>query len=220
MSGVHHTLTFAVRFFDHFSGQAVPQELPVRLATGRQKPVKRQDGTGHRQADGTYRFRDAPPGNQEILWREPFRRTQAGWTRWEAADPSVTLPVADPTVAEEIELWPTADAAARAGATGIRGKLTGPDPDGLEVRIALQGQPFDRVTRSDQAGEFLFLPPGSLPLNAARRVPLTIETRLPGGAPRAVAGATFHPSTAGADFVGADFTVLPNIVSRVIFQLA
>lgn len=220
MSPIQHQLSFAVRFLDHFSGRPVPDELPVRLFTGRQRPAERQDGAGHRQADGTYRFLNAPDGAQAILWRDPFLRTQNGWTRWETDDPVVTLPVSDPAALLDVELWPTAEAVARTGVTGIRGKLEGPDVMGLEVRIALQGQPFDRVTRTDQAGEFLFLPPGSLPVSASGRVPLTIEVGVPGGAARAVAQGRFQPPTAGADFVGADFTALPQIVSRVILQLA
>ena len=100
-----------------------------------------------------------------MLWRDPFTRGHAGWTSWED-DPEIVLPRADPQAMIDVELWPTADAVAPAAATGVRGKLVGAAVDGLDVRIARQGEPFDRFTRSDQSGEFLFLPPGALPPNA------------------------------------------------------
>lgn len=217
---ITHALSLAVRFLDHFSGRPVPQELPVRLSESYDRPALRPDGGGARQTDGSYRFRGASPGIRRILWRDPFQRSQSGWIRWEIADPEVTLPLATPTQVIEHDLWPTAAAPVAPGATGVRGKLRGTGAGGLEIRIALQGQPFDRMTRSDQAGEFLFLPPGTLPLDAGGRVPLTIEARIPGGAVRPILSGSFLPDTAGAAFAGQNFTILPQTVARVTFQLA
>lgn len=217
---VTHALSLSVRFLDHFTGRPVPQELPVRLAGSLLRPARRQDGSGRRQADGTYRFLSVPAGPQRILWRDPFQRSQSGWTRWETADPEVTLPLADQTEVVQHELWPTATADAAPGAAGVRGKMLGATAAGLEIRIAVQGQPFDRLTRTDQAGEFLFLPPGALPLDATGRVPLVIQARSPGGPPRVILSGTFQPAATGAPFAGPTFTIPPQTVARVIFQMA
>ncbi|MCZ0962480.1 hypothetical protein [Paracoccus benzoatiresistens] len=217
---VSHALSLAVRFVDHFSGRPVPQELPVRLSETLARPALRPDGSGARQTDGSYRFLGASPGTRRILWRHPFQRSQSGWIRWDPADPEVTLPLAVPAQVIDHDLWPTADAQVAPGTTGVRGKLRGAGGAGLEIRIALQGQPFDRMTRSGQAGEFLFLPPGALPLDAGGRVPLTIEARIPGGAVRPILSGSFLPASAGAPFAGQDFTILAQTVARVTFQLA
>ncbi|MBK4216500.1 hypothetical protein JJJ17_11235 [Paracoccus caeni] len=219
MTGIRHQLSLIVRFRDHFTGQPVPQELPVRLAGSLLRPVRRPDGKGIRQADGSYRFLGAGTGAQTILWRRPLTRAEAGWVRWDADDPQVTLPLPDPATVVEVDLWPAADAIATAGQTGIRGKLQGSDTAGLEIRIAQQGQPFDRMTRTDQGGEFLFLPPGAMAPDMAGRIPLTIEARIPGGAARPVASGRFIPDSAGAAFAGQDFTIAPQSVARVVFQL-
>ena len=215
-----HRLSFAVRFVDHFSGEPVADELPVRLADTLQRPATRSDGAGHRQPDGTYRFLNAPDGDVTVLWRQPFERTQAGWSRF-AADPVIHLPLADAATPVAVDLWPSAGAQAPASATGVRGKLVGANAGGLTVRIARFGQPFDRFTLSDAAGEFLFLPPGRLtPDPATGRVPLSIEVRQPGGALRAVIGGAFLPPTAGAAFAAADFDIAPRTLPRIRFQLA
>ena len=172
---IRHRLSFAVTFIDHFSREPVPAELPVRLAGSFHRPALEPGRRSRRQGDGTYRFTDAPPGAQQILWREPLNRTQAGWARWDDADLAIMLPLPNPATLASFELWPTADAALPKGTTGVRGKLVGADNGGMEVRIARTGQPFGRFTRSDDYGEFLFPLVGRLPLNAARRISLTIE---------------------------------------------
>lgn len=217
---IGHSLSLTVRFRDHFSGRPVPQELPVRLADSYLRPARRQDGNGQRQADGTYRFLGVPAGVQRVLWREPFQRSQAGWTRWDAGDPEVILPLADPAQVVEYELWPTQSAEVAPGSTGVRGKMQGTNAAGLEIMISLQGQPPDRVTRTDQAGEFLFLPPGALPVDPTGRVPLVIVARGPGGLPRTITSCSFQPTSAGASSAGPDFTILPQTVARVIFRMA
>lgn len=216
---VSHRLSLLLRVVDHFTGSPPATVFPVRLSQDYVRPVRRADGAGRRQADGTYRFTNLSPGTSRLLWRDPFTRSHDGWTRWND-DPEVSLPVADPAGALTLEVWPTAAATAPAGATGVRGKLTGPGALGRIVRIALQGQPFDRFTRSDDFGDFLFLPPGALPPNAAGRVPLEIEVRDPDGTMRAVTGGSFLPVSAGAPFAGATFTILPRSVPRILFQLA
>lgn len=221
MSGdpLGHRLSLVVRPIDHFRGEPVEDELPVRLAGTFLRPVQGPGGRSRRQDDGAYRFVDLRGGTVRVLWREPFARGHGPWVRWED-DPTVMLPLADPARFVDVELWPAAHAAAPASSTGVRGKLEGPNATGQTVRIALQGGPFDRYTRSDDHGDFLFLPPGRLPIDATGRVPLSIEVVAPDGTPRAVSGGSFVPAAAGAAFAGADFTLTPRIVSRVVFQLA
>ena len=216
---VSHKLALSLRFLDHFSGAPVADELPVRLAAGLARPVQRPDQRGSRQDDGSYRFRNLAGGTTTLLWRDPFTRSQAGWTNWET-ETVIALPRPDPQVTVDVELWPTAAAVAPASATGVRGKLAGAAVDGLTVQIAHQGDPFDRFTRSDQTGEFLFLPPGALPANAAGLVPLTAEVRTAAGVLRPVTGGAFVPASAGPAFAGANFTVAPRSVPRIVFQLA
>jgi hypothetical protein len=215
--GVRHRLSFVVNFIDHFSREAVPAELPVRLADSFQRPAFMPGGRSRRQPDGGYRFTNAPPGPQRILWRDPLTRTQSGWARWDDPDPTVTLPMPNPATPAEFELWPTASADVPHGTAGVRGKLDGPQNGGLEVRIAPTGQPFDRFTRSDDNGEFLFPLGGRLPLTAAGLVALTVEVRPPGGAVRAVSGGSFVPASAGASFPAADFEIAPGAIARIRF---
>lgn len=214
-----HRLSLAVRLVDHFSEAAPEVEFPVRLGGSLARPVLRPGGGGARQSDGTYRFRDLAIGTSRVLWRLPFTRGHGGWTRWED-DPEVTLPRPDPATPMDIVVWPEASAPAPAGATGVRGKLIGANAQNLTVRIARQGQPFDRLTRSNETGEFLFLPPGGLTPSNIGLVPLTIAVSDAGGAPRVVTGGRFVPSSAGADFVGANFVIPPRSVPRVLFTLA
>jgi len=215
-----HRLLLAVRLVDHFSGEPVADEFPLRLAGSYQRPVRGPGGARRRQADGAYRFINVPEGTVRVLWREPFARTHGAWLRWPDGDPQFTLPLADPLAYADVQLWPAPHAPAPASATGVRGKLTGANAAALTVRIAVQGEPFDRYTRSDDNGEFLFLPPGRLALDANGRVPLRIEVRDGGGAWRAVADGRFVPDSTGAVFAGPDFTVTPRIVSRIVFRLA
>jgi hypothetical protein len=222
MSGdvLQHRLSLTVRLIDHFSGAPPADEFPVRLASVLVRPVLRSDAAGRRQDDGTYRFRNLQGGPARVLWRQPFSRGHAGWTNWDA-DPDVILPVAAPAVPLDIAVWPMASATAPQGATGVRGKLQGQNIGGCRVRIAPTGQAFDRFTRSDSAGEFLFLPPGALPTTApGGRIPLTIEVIDAGGVPRAVNGGRFLPDGAGAPFAGPNFTIPPRGVPRIFFQLA
>ena len=220
---VSHRLSLAVRLLDHFSGEPVADEFPLRLAGSHQRPVLAPGGATRRQADGAYRFINVPEGPVSVLWREPFTRQHAAWLRWPDGEPQFTLPLADPTAYADVPLWPAPHATAPAGATGVRGKLvdtaTGASAAGLGVRIAVQGEPFDRYTRSDDLGEFLFLPPGRLALDASGRLPLRIEVRNGAGVLRAAADGRYVPESTGAAFAGPDFTVAPRTVSRLVFRL-
>ncbi|MGL4397970.1 MAG: hypothetical protein ACRCS9_15645 [Hyphomicrobium sp.] len=216
---VRHQLSFAVCFIDHFSGDAVATELPVRLGGSFQRPAPQPGGRARRQSDGSYRFTNAPPGAHRILWRDPLMRTQSGWARWDDPEPQITLPLADPAVRSEFELWPTAEAEAPNNVAAVRGKLDGPSAGGLDVRIAQQGQPFNRFTRSDLNGEFLFLLGGRLLPNSAGLIALTIEVRPPGGAVRVLSGGHFVPTSTGTAFPAADFEITPGAVARIRFQL-
>jgi hypothetical protein len=214
-----HRLSLAVRVVDHFSGEPLAEELPLRLGGSLQRPVLAPGGATRRQADGAYRFINVPEGLVTLLWREPFARRHGGWLRWPDGDPQFALPLPDPAAWAELPLWPAPSAGARPGATGVRGRLVGTGAAGLTVRIAVAGEPFDRYTRSDDNGEFLFLPPGGIQGQAAGRVPLRIEVQAGVGAPRVAAGGFFVPDGAGAAFAGADFTVNPRSVSRIVFRL-
>lgn len=217
---VRHMLSFAVRFDNHFNGEPVPEELPVRLAGSFIRPAARPGGGGYRQADGTYRFVNLPSGRHRLLWRAPFSFGQAGWMRWYDPVPEVTLPLVDPTQSLRFQLWPAAGATAPTGAAGVRGKLKGVDVAGLEVRLVLQGQPFAHFTCCDDAGEFLFLLGGRLPVNAAGRVPLAMAVRRSDGAPRILAGGSFLPGSAGSAFGADQFEILPGQVARILFNLS
>lgn len=218
---VRHQLSFAVRFIDHFSREAVANELPVRLSGSFQRPAPQPGGRSRRQGDGSYRFVNAVPGAHRILWRDPLTRTQSGWARWDDAEPTVTLPLADPTTRAEFELWPTADAAAPIGQAAVRGKLDGPNAGGLEVRIAALGEPFDRFTHSDLNGEFLFPLVGRQVLNPSGLVDITIEVRPPGGgAPLMLSGGRFVPGSTGAPFPAGNFAIAPGTVARIRFRLS
>jgi hypothetical protein len=216
MAAISHKLSFSIRFVDHFTGTPVAKELPVRIDGTFQYPTRHPGGKGRRQNDGTYRFLSLPPGAHRILWHDPFVRAQHGWTRWDP-DPEVALPLADPSTPIDAVLWPTAAAKAPVSATGVRGKLVGPDVANLIVRIAPQLDAFDRQTRSDQAGEFLFLPPGRLAAGPTGLIPMHIEVRNPDDSPRVVSG--WRPGTKEPLVPGTNFTFTPRRVTRILFEI-
>lgn len=216
---IAHRLSLVVRPVDHFSGDPVADEFPLRLAGSLQRPVVAPGGRSRRQGDGAYRFVAVPFGNVRLLWREPFAREHRGWVRWDE-DLLISVPVPDPDAFIDVELWPAANAATPASATGVRGQLRGPAAAGQTVRIAHQGDPFDRFTHSNDTGDFLFLPPGRLALDASGRIPMAIEVVAPDGTPRVVTGGAFVPNVAGPAFAGSVFSLQPRVVSRVVFELA
>lgn len=213
---VSHSLSFSIRFVNHFTGAPVDDELNVRIDGLFQRPSKAPGGSGRRQNDGTYRFLSVPEGRHRIRWRDPFRRTQAGWASWDD-DPEITLPLPDPETPVEASLWPSASAEAPASATGVRGKLVGPDISGLTVRIGQMGV-FDRYTRSDEAGEFLFLPPGGLSPDPMGVIAMAIDVQTPDGGPRVVNG--WRDGVGAPLTPGANFNLTPRRVSRILFEIA
>ena len=216
---VRHLMSFAVSFVDHFGGEPVADELPVRLAGSFARPAPAPGGRGYRQADGSYRFVNVAPGPQRLLWREPFKRSEAGWLRWYDPEPELVLPLANPAQPQRIELWPAPSADPAKGAVGVRGKLAGPNAGALEVRLVLQGLPLDRFTCTDAAGEFLFPLSGRLPLNNAGRIPLEIAVQATDGTPRLLAGGAFIPAATGASFGADQFEILPGQFARIRFNL-
>jgi hypothetical protein len=212
MNGWQHSLSFAVRFDDHFFGEPVPEELPVRLSPSQRRPVKGPSGKA-RQSDGTYRFVDVEPGSHRVLWLPPFEDAFRTWTSW-GPPLEVSVPLADPAAVVVADLWPTPEAGVRAGTTAIRGKVVGPGAAGLGVSLTRTGSPpTDRTSRTDRFGEFLFPLPMRLEPNAANLLPLTVRV-----AGRTVSRCVAEPI--GTEFPGADFTVRAGVVTRVKFFLA
>lgn len=216
---VRHALSFAVRFVDHFGGAPVPDELPVRLAGSFARPAIAPGGRGYRQADGSYRFINVPAGRHRVMWRDPFARSQAGWMRWTEIEPELELPLGNPAQIAEFELWPDPAAAAGVGTCGVRGKLSGAFAAGQQVRIALQGQPFDRFTCCDAAGEFLFLLQGRLPPSNTGLLPLRVAVQEADGTPRLVTGGGFIPPATGTAFGADTFAIKPGAIARIRFTL-
>lgn len=210
-----HNLSFALRFNNHFTGEAVASEFPVRLDESFIRPVTRGDGVGRRHPDGTYRFVDVDGGVHRVRWLPPFENTHEGWISFD--DPlDVMLPSASPETVIERDLWPGPDAVIGPSTTVIRGKLEGTAVDDLEVRVGPAGDPPPpQFTRTDALGEFVYLPSPSTP-DGQGRVKLTLV--VDGGA-RAVANGTFRPTGTGASFVGADFVIQPGQSYRVVFQI-
>jgi hypothetical protein len=162
-SGVVHRLSFAVRFLDHFTGEPVEAELPVRLAGSLVRPVPRVDRRGRRHPDGTYRFVNTPPGRVEVLWRAPFAASHAGWTSW-SAPTRILVPPLRPEQPVDITLWPSSDAAAPAGRTAVYGNVVG-GAAGLEVRIGGDPANAPHFTHTDGSGAFLYFTPDRPPAN-------------------------------------------------------
>lgn len=208
-----HRLSFAVRFRNHFTDEAVQDELPVRLATSRIKPVLTGDGLGRRHADGSYRFADVPAGLHLVSWTLALEPTFRDWTCWNQAL-QIRLPLARPEEPIEQELWPTASAIVSPGLTAIRGQLQGAGRSNLEVRIAPPGLAMNHYSRTDEYGDFLYLLPDALRPDARGRADLQISV-----ASRTVTGGEYIPTGAGAAFVGANFKVRIGIVSRIVYQI-
>lgn len=210
---VAHRLSLVIRFRDHFSGAPVADELPLRLEGSLAAPVS--GPLGPRQLDGTYRFLNLPPGQHRLLWRRPFARSEAGWTRWSEPDPVISLPRPDPLTPSEIELWPTAAATTPAGTTGLRGKLRGTGNAGAIIRVAHTAVPNDRHAVADAEGEFLFPLPGAAPPGPGGLVPLILNVTEADGTPR-----DLLPPGGGAAVPSLNLTIRPREVARVQIELA
>lgn len=210
-----HSLSFVLRFHDHFTGEAIEEEFPIRLEGSMLRPVQKNGGAGIRQADGTYRFINIPNGVHRVHWLPPFEPSYRGWISWEGI-PEVTLPIANPETVIERDLWPTASGSVLPGLTAIRGKLRGANVTDLEVRIDRPGGAQSRFTRSDPFGDFLFVLPNPIaPDNQGR---LNLQIRIQAGT-RIVNGGQFLPADSGTAFVGANFQIRPGKSSRIIFNV-
>jgi len=212
--GWQHRLSFSIRFNNHFTGEPVVDALPVRLDHSFTRPVLSPQGS-YRQADGTYRFIDLAAGTHRVRWLPPLEESFRSWVSWEG-DPLVQVPVADPGALISRELWPHAAAPVAPGVSAVRGRLVGADNSDLRIRISHPAIPSTRFTRSDDAGDFLFLLPEPLETNAVGRLALDIE--IDDGA-RTINGGNFFPADSGAAFVGAVFSIVPGRCSRVLFRI-
>ena len=211
-----HSLSFVLRFNNHFTGEAVGHELAVRLDGSFARPVENSGGTGIRQTDGTYRFVDIPGGAaQRVRWRPPLTRTYRNWVSWEP-DLEVTLPTAEPAAVIERDLWPTPGAPVAPGFTAIRGKLLGLNIDHLEVRLAPPATSTPHFTLSDDVGEFLFLLPD--PTAPDNQGLVDLELKVAGGT-RVVNGGEFRPLGAGAAFPAAEFKAHTGRCERILFRI-
>lgn len=215
-----HTLSFAIRFNNHFTGRPVADELPVRLDTTFIRPVL-APRSGHRQDDGTYRFIDVASGTHRVRWLPPFSDSYRGWVSWEA-DPMVQVPLSNPAELIVRDLWPAANADVPPGVTAVRGRLVGDNVSDLRVRITNPTFPTPSFTYSNTAGDFLFLLPEPVATDSNGRIELDIEVA---NGTRVVDGGEFMPAASGAVFPAAAgdppdrFTVAPGRSSRVLFRI-
>lgn len=212
--GWQHLLSFAVRFNNHFTGEPIGDELPLRLDRTFLWPVATAGG-GYRHADGTYRFINVAGGQHRVRWLLPFEDDHKGWVSWED-DLVVSLPLTDPEDLMNRDLWPHASAVVPPGNTAVRGRLVGANIADLRVQIRHPAIASTRFTRTDENGNFLFLLPQPLATNNTGRLPLRL--RVDNGA-RAVDGGEFIPQASGAAFVGSQFLVLPGKTSRVVIEI-
>ena len=200
---VHHSLGVAIRIVDHFLRAPIPDELDVRLGT-HIRPARTQLGTGIRFDDGTYRFIDVDDGAHQLQVTAD--------ERWMLLDPLpvIVTPVGQPTVAMEIEAWPSPVQATPLGVTSVRGSLVGSSgvTIGMRVDMDVAGIDSGHHTQTGSTREFLFLLPGRLELDADGLVDLTLWVT---GA--AVTGGQIEQTT----FSGATFKVVPGRETRVRF---
>lgn len=211
-----HNLSFIVRYNNHFTGKAVSDELPVRLDSTFIRPVQRNDGAGTRQYDGTYRFIDLPSGHHRVRWLPALTDAYRGWVSFDQ-DLEVVIPSSSPQAVIERDLWPSPQANLSPTTTAIRGKLTGNNISGLQVRIrpaAIASTSF--FTRSDRLGEFLY--PFFSPVAPETSGLLRLQIEVDGGG-RTVNGGEFIPPGTGSAFPAAEFRVKPGICSRIVFQV-
>lgn len=208
----HHRLTFALRFDDHFLRRPIEEDLDLFTTSpgGRVlRPLPAPSPARYRHGDGTYRFVDLPDGNYPISFRSPA----GGVVSW---DPplSVAAPLADPRTAVARDLWPSAQAAVPSGMTALRGKLAGVGANGLKIEIAGAADAFDRFTRADATGEFLFPLPARVKPETDGRIKL--KARVAGGA-KTVASIDVLSGKVES-FVGANFLILSGQAIRARFN--
>lgn len=216
MSGqesVRHVLGVAIRIDDHFTGEAIRDELDVRI-DGDVLPTQVRGGTGRRHSDGTYRFLDLADRSHQLTVRSPD-------ARWVLLDPlpAIVTPVPQPTRALVIEAWPTPLQSTPPGMTSVRGKLVGPPAAAIARRVELDvgGVDSGHRARSTSLGELLFLLPGRLALDAAGLVALAL--RVVGGTPVTVTGGEIVDGETITSFAGSAFKVAPGRETRVRFHV-
>jgi hypothetical protein len=131
--------------------------------------------------------------------------------RYRALTPplTVTVPLADTDIQRCVvqQLWPTPRSTTPLGMTATRGRLLGTNVGNLQIEIAatpaVPPPTFSTFTRTDADGEFLFLLPEPVPVDASTGLaPLTIqvdgggrtvaETKVLGGTPTVFPSALFQ----------------------------
>ncbi len=114
------------------------------------------------------------------------------------------------------DLWPTAQATVASGLTAVRGKLIGSAVARTKVEIADAAGTFDRFTRADSSGEFLFPLPIRVKPQADGRISLTVQVA---SGTRAVTSVDILSGLTTDHVVGASFLLVPGRASRVKFNV-
>jgi hypothetical protein len=196
-------LAFAVRVDDHFSREPIREPLDVKLNT-QEPPVTSREGS-RRHVDGTYRWADLTDGLRHVSFASPTGQ----WVRWDPTPLDVVVPIADPTTAMRIEMWPTPLASAPVGVTALRAKLVGAAVANLRVEIDGFGVASSgRWTCADAFGELLYpLPGGPWPRTSKGELDLVVT--IPG---RTV---TSTQRAGSSPVPGARFAVAPQAEARI-----
>ena len=173
-----HRLSFGLRFRNHFTRRPVEAEFPVRLDRSFLMPVARPGSLGIGGEDRSHRFTAAggclpgagdgarrpsgrarhPPGRRLLSVHRRAGRGAPGAMAAAVRErgSGVALPLAQPQVMIERDLWPTPSATVPPAITGLRGQLRGNAIQGLDVRVTPVGAASRPFTRSDPLGDFLF----------------------------------------------------------------
>lgn len=203
---VQHSLSFAVRVEDAFTGNLILEELDISVSP-LAKPVPNRERTGMRHSDGTYRFIDLEPDAYEVTLRSAKGFT---WT----ATTVVTVPLADRRTAVRIQLFPTPAADAPLGVIAIRGALV--TAANHEVRIEPTATPaLGTRTRSDASGEFLYVIAGWTALDPTTQL-VALAATVPG---RTVTSVDVSDGFTTTTYSGSTFSVPPGRDTRARFHL-
>jgi hypothetical protein len=126
--------------------------------------------------------------------------------------PPLVLPIAHPTAALDVPMWPTTKQATPLGLTALRGKLVGAPVATVGQRIEVDVGVTDtgHHTRSESFADFLFLLPGHLELDLDGHVPLTV--RVIG---RAITGGELISGEHRTPFTGPSFAIDPGRETHV-----
>jgi hypothetical protein len=207
-----HQLSFALLPLDHFTRQAIGEELRVVVDT-KINPVRSSDGL-YRNSDGTYRFIDLAAGNHSVSYQ-----SLSGFYVSFDSPLSVLTPISSPTTAITRDLWPTPAAPIATAMTAIRGSLSGTNSKNVIVQIAATGQPFDRYTQTDLNGNFLFLIPSRLNPVSANDSHIAVSIVLNGGA-FVPSNINVYSNGTTTTFAGtSNFQIVQGAQSRVTFTV-